>query len=66
MAIKMAQTKITINTSGSQVLHSNPAIHPLPPNAGIPVAAAVKTAGNPNGNAQGQVASTSIVFSNPA
>lgn len=66
MATKMAETKITINVSGNQTLHSNPAVLPLPVSAGVPVAAATKIAGNPNGSAHGQVGSTSVVFHNPA
>lgn len=58
-------TNITINASGSQVIFHNPAVHPLHPNAGKPITAAVKSTGQPNGNVQGQVAGSTVVFSNP-
>lgn len=65
---KMAETKITINASGSQVSHSNPSVQPLAVSAGVPVTAALKAAGNPNGAAHGQVpgAGVSILIHNPA
>jgi len=57
-------TTITTDKSGNQIVFHNPAQHPLPANAGQPIVAATKTAGNPNGNAQGQTAG--VIFSNPA
>jgi len=57
---------ITLNKSGSQVLFSNPAVHPLPKGAGQPVAATTKTVGQPNGSVSGQVSGTSVVVNNPA
>lgn len=62
----MAENKITINASGNQTLHSNPGVVPLPFGAGVPATSAVKSTGNPNGAAHGQVPSTSIVFHNPS
>lgn len=66
MAKNVAETSIKIDNSGSQIKHSNPATHPLPANAGQSVVAALKTVGGPNGNVQGQISGTSVVFSNPA
>jgi hypothetical protein len=61
----MADTKITINASGSQIRHSNPATHPLPPSAGLPIIATVKAIGNPNAAVHGQVSGTTCIFDNP-
>ena len=57
---------ITVNKSGSQVIFSNPAVHPLPKGAGQPVAATTKTVGQPNGSVSGQVSGTSTIIVNPA
>jgi len=64
----MPTTKITIDESGNQILHSvGPAATPLPPSAGQPVSSL--SAGNRNA-VHGQVNATSIVqgpvFDNPA
>ena len=57
---------ITINKSGSQIQFSNPAVHPLKPGAGQPVASATKSVGQPNGSVSGQVSGTSVIVRNPA
>lgn len=62
----MAETKITINNSGSQISHSNPSVQPLAVGAGVPVTAVAKTAGNPNGVVHGQVPGTTVILHNPA
>jgi len=59
-------TNIIINKSGSQVVFTNPAVHPLQPGSGLTPAAATKSAGQPNGSVIGQIAGTSVVFNNPA
>lgn len=68
MATKLSDvhTNITTNASGSQIVFHNPAQHPLPVGAGVPVVAATKTVGNPNGSVHGQVPNTTIVHNNPA
>jgi hypothetical protein len=54
----------TVNPGPTQVIHSNPANVPVNPLAGVPVVAATKSAGSPNGNVQGTVVGS--VLSNPA
>jgi len=54
----------TVNPGPTQITHSNPAAVPTNPLAGIPVTAAPKSAGQPNGNVQGTVAGS--ILSNPA
>jgi len=51
----MATTLITGSKNEVTVVHSNPAIPPLHPGAGVPVTAAAKIAGQPNGTVHGQV-----------
>jgi hypothetical protein len=64
--MKMAEIHVSITTdkSGNQITVHNPGVVPLPANAGQPVVATAKTAGNPNGNVEGQT--VGVVFSNPA
>jgi len=67
----MATTNITTDKSGNQIVHSNPAMPPLHPGAGVPVTSAVKTVGNPNGTVHGQVPSSAgipvnVIIHNPA
>jgi len=54
---KMAEVHVNItnDSSGNQVVFHNSGQVPLHPGAGQPVVAAVKSAGNPNGTAHGQV-----------
>ena len=66
MATRMAETKITINASGSQISHSNPSVQPLAVGAGVAATSAPKIVGVPNGAAHGQVPGTSVVLHNPA
>lgn len=54
----------TVNPGPNQIIHSNPASVPVNPLAGIPVTAATKSAGQPNGNVQGTAAGS--IVSNPA
>ncbi len=67
----MATTTITGSKGEATIVHSNPAMPPLHPGAGVPVVAAAKTAGNPNGTVHGQVPSSagipvSVIVHNPA
>lgn len=57
---------VTTDKTGNQIVFHNPGIHPLAPNTGKVVTAAVKPAGQPNGNVQGQVSNSTIIISNPA
>ncbi len=51
--------------SGNFVVFHNPAVHPLPPGAGQPVAQLKDASGN-NVKTSGQVTGTSVVFNSPA
>ena len=67
----MATTLITGSKNEVTVVHSNPAMPPLHPGAGVPVVAAAKTANNPNGVVHGQVPASagipvSVIIHNPA
>ncbi len=67
----MATTLVTGSKNEVTVVHSNPAMPPLHPGAGVPVVAAAKTAGQPNGQVHGQVPASagipvSVIIHNPA
>lgn len=58
----MADKQITIDGSGNQVKHSPAGTTPLPPSAGLPVTATVKTVGNPNATVHGQVNAGGVIY----
>jgi len=67
----MATTLITGSKNEVTVVHSNPAMPPLHPGAGVRVVAASKIAGQPNGTVHGQVPSSAgipvnCIIHNPA
>jgi hypothetical protein len=61
---------VTSDASGNQIVFHNGGRTPLPPSAGQPMVATVKTPGNPNATVHGQINSGSAapgpVFDNPA
>lgn len=63
----MPDIHVNVNTgpNNSQVVFHNSGQVPLAPNAAKAVVAAVKPVGQANGNVQGQVAGSTIVFANP-